>query len=575
MIGEPLFGELNPGLVLIIGALLVPVLPGLVRSSYMLALPVVAFIHVLGLPIGELGQLQLFDMTLVTTRVDKLSLIFGYIFLLATLLGVIYALHVGDRVQHATGLIYAGSAIGAAFAGDLITLFVFWEMTAIASVFLIWAARTDRAYNSGQRYLIVQVGSGVILLVGILMYFRETGSIAFGPIGIESLAGQIILVAFGIKCAFPLLHSWLQDSYPEATPSGTVMLSAFTTKLAVYALARGYAGTDILIPIGATMAIFPLIYAAVENDVRRVLAHCLNNQLGFMVVGVGIGTELAINGTAAHAFCHILYKALLFMAMGAVLFRAGTSKATELGGLARAMPWTLAFCLIGAASISFPLFSGFVAKSLIISAALKGGHFWAWIILVAASAGVFLVCGLRLPYVVFFAGGRKPTADGSVPAVKEAPLNMLIAMGLASAFCVGIGVAYSGLYDLLPYPVKYDPYTLDHIVTQLQLLAFTGLAFALALQFSFLPRNQAATLIDAEWLYRKFGYNIGVTLMLLGQQAWYSVSGGIAKQADAAEQWLADNHSTDSVIGRTWPTGTMAFWAVVMLGGYLVLFYIQ
>lgn len=564
-----MISELNPGIILIIGALLVPVLPRIARGPYMLALPVLAFIHVLGLPMGELGQVQLFDVNLVTLRVDKLSLVFGYIFLLATFIGVIYALHVGDWVQHTAGLIYAGSAIGAAFAGDLITLFVFWELTAIASVFLIWASKTQSAYHSGQRYLIIQIGSGVILLAGILMFYRETGSIAFNAIGIETLAGQIILVAFGIKCAFPLLHNWLQDSYPEATVTGTVMLSAFTTKLAVYALARGYAGTDILIPIGATMTAFPIFYAVIENDLRRVLAYSLNNQLGFMVVGIGIGTEMAINGAAAHAFCHIIYKALLFMSMGAVLYRVGTVKGSELGGLYRSMPWTTGFCMVGAASISaFPLFSGFVSKSLIMTEALKGEYFWTWLILLFASAGVFHHSGIKIPYFAFF-------AHDSGKRCKEAPTNMLIAMAIAAFLCIGIGVYPDPLYAILPYTVKYVPYTLEHVVTQLQLLIFSALAFAVLMRTGIYPPELKSTNLDTDWFYRKLGYNFGATCMLLAGQAWSSITGAVTDVSQRFEQWLSDHHSDDSILGRTWPTGTMAFWATVMLGGYLVLFYFQ
>ena len=393
-----MMSELNPGLILIVGGLLVPFLSGIVRSGFMLALPIFAFLHVLNLPVGEFGQIQLFDLTLVTLRVDKLSLIFGYIFLVAALLGVIYALHVEDAVQNSTALIYAGAAIGATFAGDLISLFVFWELTAIASVFLIWASRTPSAQSAGMRYLIVQIGSGVILLAGIVIFYREAGTIAFYAIGTSTLAGQLILLAFGIKCAFPLVHNWLQDSYPKATITGTVFLSAFTTKLAVYTLARGYAGTDLLITIGAIMAVFPVLFAVIENDLRRVLAYSLNSQLGFMVVGVGIGTEMAIDGAAAHAVCSVLYKALLFMAVGAAMLRTGTANATDLGGLARTMPWTAGLCLVGAASVSaVPLFSGFVSKSLVIGAAMKGGYFWVWLALLFASIGAFHNAASRCP----------------------------------------------------------------------------------------------------------------------------------------------------------------------------------
>ena len=333
----------SPALILILGALPVPLLRGQARNLYMLALPALALAGVLLLEPGSYWQLSILGLELEIVRVDRLATIFGIIFCIAAGLGVLYSLHDQDPVQQVAGLIYAGAAIGAVFAGDLVTLFVFWELTAIASVFLIWARRSERAYRAGMRYLIIQVGSGVLLLAGALLHFNETGSIAFGQLGLGSLGTNLIFLAFGIKCAFPLLHNWLEDAYPEATVSGTVMLSAFTTKLAVYSLARGFPGTEILVYIGVTMTAFPIFYAVIENDLRRVLAYSLNNQLGFMVAGIGVGTQLSLNGTAAHAFCHIIYKALLFMSMGAVLHRTGTIKGSELGGLYKSMPWTTGF----------------------------------------------------------------------------------------------------------------------------------------------------------------------------------------------------------------------------------------
>jgi len=359
----------NPGLILIIGALPVALLPHALRRVYLLVLPLIGLFVVHNLTPGTVVTYEKLGLTLELLRVDRLAMVWGYIFNIAAFLAMLFAFHERDTMQQVSALIYAGAAIAAVFAGDLVTLFVYWELTAISSVFLIWAARTERAYKTGMRYLLIQVGSGVILLAGVLLWYNDTGSIQFGHIGIETLAGKLILIAFGIKCAFPLLHNWLQDAYPEATVTGTVVLSAFTTKLAVYALARGYAGTEMLIYIGATMTAFPIFYAVIENDLRRVLAYSLNNQLGFMVVGIGIGTELSLNGTASHAFSHILYKALLFMSMGAVLYRTGTCKGSELGGLYKSMPFTTGFCIIGAASISaFPLFSGFVSKSMILLA---------------------------------------------------------------------------------------------------------------------------------------------------------------------------------------------------------------
>lgn len=396
---------LTPATLYIAAAVLLPFIPkGTLRQLVLVLVPVAGVAVFWPLPAGIYSDFNLMGLHIGLMRVDDLSRIFGLIFSIAAVLAAIYAWHVRETVQQVATLLYAGSAIGAVFAADLVTLFVFWEGTAIASVFLIWARRTEGAYATGMRYLIVQVGSGVILMAGIVLMYRETGSVAFSRMELGSIATWAIFLAFGIKCAFPLLHNWLQDAYPAATVTGTVVLSAFTTKLAVYALARGFPGTEILIYIGAVMTLFPIFYAVIENDLRRVLAYSLNNQLGFMVVGVGIGTPLALNGTAAHAFCHILYKALLFMSVGAVLFRTGTAKGSELGGLYKTMPWTMVFCVVGAASISaFPLFSGFISKSLILSASADEGHFIVWLVLLFASAGVFHHSGIKIPYFAFFA----------------------------------------------------------------------------------------------------------------------------------------------------------------------------
>ncbi|MFB3059976.1 MAG: Na(+)/H(+) antiporter subunit D [Candidatus Binatia bacterium] len=488
--------NLPPGLIIILGALLVPLFRGRGRALYLLALPVVSLVQVLGLPHGEFGQVSFLSYTLTTIRVDTLSLIFGIIFHIAAFLSVLYALHVKDSVQHVAGLIYAGSAIGAVFAGDLVSLFVYWELTAVSSAFLIWARRTERSYEAGIRYLIIQVASGLLLLVGVIFHAQETGDITFGFLGLDGLGAQLIFVAFGIKCAFPLLHNWLQDAYPEATVTGTVFLSAFTTKLAVYALARGYPGTEILIWIGAIMTAFPIFYAVIENDLRRVLAYSLNNQLGFMVVGIGIGTEMALNGTVAHAFTHIIYKALLFMSMGAVLFRTGTINGSELGGLYKSMPYTTFFCIVGAASISaFPLFSGFVSKSLIMTSVADGAYLWVLLVLLFASAGVFHHSGIKIPFFAFY-------AHDSGIRCKEAPWNMLLAMGIATFLCIGIGVYPKPLYQLLPYPVDYVPYTTTHVITQLQLLLFSALAFAVLKRTGIYPPELKATNLDTDWFYR-------------------------------------------------------------------------
>jgi multicomponent Na+:H+ antiporter subunit D len=563
-----ILNNLPPGTLLILGALLVPLLRGRVLSAYVLVLPVASFLHQLSLPAGHGAAVPFLNYTLDPLRNDALARVWGIIFHLAAFLSLIYALHVRDRVQHAAALVYVGSALAAVYAGDLITFFVFWELTAVASVFLIWASRTERAYRAGLRYLIIQVGSGLLLLAGAVLHVHATGSLAFDHLGTGTLGTNLIFIAFGIKCAFPLLHNWLQDSYPEATVSGTVFLSAFTTKLAVYALARGYAGTEILIGIGAAMTIFPIFYGVIENDLRRVLAYSLNNQLGFMVVGIGIGTGLSLNGTAAHAFVHILYKALLFMSMGAVLYRTGTIKASELGGLYRSMPLTAVFCVVGAASISaFPLFSGFTAKSLIVTAAADGHYTLTFLALLFASAGVFEHAGIKIPYSSFL------SQDSGIRC-KEAPPHMLVAMGLTAFLCIFLGVYPKPLYDILPYPVEFNPYTGSHVLSQLQLLVFAGLCFGFLKIVRLHPPELRCVHLDSDWVYRRL-LPAGVaraarTVARVRARVLARVEADLSR----ARRGVYRHHGPHGIFARTWATGEAIMWVAVLLAACLVFYYL-
>ena len=546
---------LNPGIWLIVGALIAVLLPQTLSRWFAVILPVFLIAFLFSLDLDNYGTISFFDYRLETFRLDELSRVFGLIFLIASALGNLYALGDDvDKLQRSAALAYAGGAIAAVFAGDLITLFIFFEVAAVASVFLIWARRTERAFAAGMRYLIFQIGAGVILLAGLLIHFSVTGSIDFDKLGLEAPGGILILIAFGIKSAFPLVHNWLQDAYPEATISGTVILSGFTTKLAIYALARSYAGTEILIWIGAVMAIFPIFYAIIENDLRRVLTYSLNNQLGFMVVGIGIGTEMALNGTVSHAFVHILYKALLLMSMGAVLLRTGTCNGTELGGLVKTMPWTAAFCIVGAASASaFPLFSGFISKSMIITAAGEQGYWIIWLILLFASAGVLYHSGIRIPYFAFF-------SEDKSHRVKEAPWPMLVAMGAAAFLCIIIGVFPAPLYAMLPFSVDYVPYTAYHVINQLQLLMFAALAFTVLKLIKIYPSDTRGINLDTDWVYRK-----GLMTLIIYSNRYLNTGyrvvcdgavGIISEVINSAKQ-LGNN---DGILSRTPALGSSIAW---------------
>ena len=486
----------HPGLLLILGAWVLPFVKGRVRHAAMLVLPAAALVDCMLMTPGTYGVASFLGQDLVFGRVDGLSLVFSYVFSIMAFVGMVYALHVKDVFQHVSALTYVGGALGVTFAGDFLSLYVFWELMAISSALLVWLRREPSAVAAGFRYLLVHVLGGLVLLAGIVIHWSETGSLAFEDMGAFAggMAWVLILVAFLLNAAVPPLGAWLPDAYPEATVTGAVFMTAFTTKSAVYVLIRGFAGTDLLVWVGAAMAVYGVVYAVLENDARRLLAYHIISQVGYMVCGVGIGTALAINGATAHAFAHILYKALLFMGAGAVMQMTGLRKLNDMGGLYRTMPVTLGLYMIGAFAISaVPLFSGFVSKSMVVSAAGEEHLTTIFLMLTLASAGTFLHTGLKLPYYMFF--GR----DSGLRA-EEPPRNMLVAMGLAAVACVLIGVFPGLLYAHLPNPTEYVPYTLVHVTNALGMLAFTALGFFLLLKHLD-PESKIS--LDTDWFYRR------------------------------------------------------------------------
>lgn len=555
--------NLPPGLILLLGGLLLPLWPGRMRRLAMLILPLLDWYHLtLFSESGAHGQFTWLGQTLMLAQVDALALFFGYAFHLAIFIHALYALDLRDGWQPAAGFAYAGSAIGAVFAGDLLSLFVYWELTAITSVFLIWARRSPRALRAGLHYLLLQLLSGLLLLAGSMVQLAQTGSLAFTVYSHDTAAGALILLAFGIKAAFPLLHGWLTDAYPKATIAGSVFLSAFTTKLAIYALIRGFAGDSLLIGIGAVMIVYSLIWAALEDDLRRVLSYALINQLGLMIVAIGIGSPLAIAGAVAHALSHILYLSLLLMVVGAVLLRTGTARISRLGGLARQMPWTAACCVLGALGMATPGFAGFVSKSLILIAVAETGRLWLWLLVLLASGGVFLVAGLRVCHYAFWAPPREHHQ------VSEAPLSMRIAMGLTALCLLAVGMASQWLYALLPYAVHEHVYGLNHVLTQLQLLLGVTLGFGFCLRRRWLPDPRAG-LVEADWLYRHLLPAGWRRLEAIWQQ--FGAAMRAAWEEALRRLWT---HLAQRPSRQSWPTGTMMLWVAVLLAAYLILYFV-
>lgn len=557
----------HPGVLLILGGVLMAILPYRLRLLTTLVLPLIALIAFLSLPDTLSTQMSLMGYQLHPIYIDGLSWIFTLIFIIAAFIAALYSYHNRDRIEQITLPIYAGSVITAVLAGDLLTLFICWEISALSSAVIVFAGRTPRAKSAGMRYLLVHITSGLLLLLGSLLHYQNEQSLVFSHIGLETGAGMLIFFALAIKCAFPLLHNWLQDAYPEASPTGSVALSVFTTKLAVYCLARAYAGTDALIWVGTIMAIFPVFFVIIENDLRRLLSYSLNNQLGFMVVGIGIGSELSLNGTAAHAFCHILYKSLMFMSMGAVLHQTSTAKASQLGGLYKSMPWTTSFCIIGALSISaFPLFSGFIAKGIILFAVAEEGYWLVWLALLCVS-GILDNTGLRVPYSSFF-------SHDSGHRCREAPTNMLLAMAIAAFSCIFIGVFPGLLYAYLPYSMEFHPYTMDHIIAQLQLVFFALLAFVVLIKNGWYPSVMPARNLDTDWIYRKVCKNIlrGLSsLFARSLVAWQRLRFDTMHRV---VQLITQTSGPQSAVASGSSVGLMVVWVALLLSACLVFYFI-
>jgi multicomponent Na+:H+ antiporter subunit D len=556
---------IHPGLVLIVGALLLPLLRGTLRSVAVVALPLLVLALVWQVPDGPAGQLRYLDHTLTLLQGDKLSRLFATLFSLMAAGGGLFALTQKSRVEVPAAFVYAGSAIGVALAGDLLTVFVFWELMAVGSTLVLWSQGTEAAYRAARRYLMIHLLGGVVLFAGVTGHIVDTGDVAFSRMALDSPAHWLILIGFLVNAGAPPLSAWLPDAYPEASWSGSVFLSAFTTKTAVYVLIRGFPGAELLIWIGLFMAFYGIVYGLLENDIRRILAYTIVNQSGLMMVGVGIGTEMALDGAAAQAFVGVIYVALLLMSAGSVMQMTGKRKCTELGGLVRTMPLTAACGVIGAMAISaFPLTSGFISKSMVSQAALDGHHLWIWLLLTAASAGACLHAGIKFSWFVFFRqdSGLRPT---------EPPLSMRWAMVLFSLLCIALGVWPGPLYALLPYAVNYVPYTGAHVVTQLQLLLFSGLVFFVLLPY--LKRSLTITL-DADWLWRillpALLRNVGMPLV----RGWNMLVHAAYVLITESTALVLYQHRQEGRFARTWSTRSMALWVLVLLLGFLILYYV-
>lgn len=441
--------------------------------------PVLAILSVFSTGPGDYLHLSYLGLDLNLGRLDPLSLVFANVFAIQALIGFIYAFHLKEVRHHVAAAAYVGGAFGCVFAGDYLTLFIFWEVMSVASTMLIWfnGKNNPRAVGAGIRYFLIHTIGGLLMLAGILLRYQVVGDFVFNPVNPLTAAyyDWLIMFGFGVNAAFVIAHAWLPDAYPEATIPGAVFMSAFTTKTAVYVLARGFAGWEFLAWMGVAMALYGVFYATMENNARRILSYHIMSQVGYMVAGIGIGTAMTLNGAAAHAYAHILYKGLLFMSVGAVLYSTGTAKLNELGGLAGRLPLVMLAYVVAGLSISgMPMFNGFVSKTMTIAGAFDDHQVLLGMLMEVAAVGTFLSVGLKLPYFAFWGG--KPAYTGEL---KPVPINMYLAMGASACLCIAQGLHPDLLYRYLPYAgwETFHPWSSWKVLMTLMLLGFTGLGF--------------------------------------------------------------------------------------------------
>jgi multicomponent Na+:H+ antiporter subunit D len=558
-------GVLHPAFPLLVAAALIGLTRGHLRSAVLFIAPLASLWALWQIPDGVVATASFLGYDIQPIEGSAVRRLFATIFAIMAFTGGLFAFRQARWYELAAGYAYAAGAVGVSFAGDLITLFLFWELMAIFSTVVVWCGGTPQARRAGIRYAIMHLLGGVILKVGIEGIIVHTGSVEIQPLLATNFDTWMILIGILINAAAPPVSAWLADAYPVSSPTGSVFLSAFTTKSAVLALILLFPGEPVLIWVGLYMIFYGIIYALLENDARRILAYSVVNQVGFMVVAVGIGTEMALNGAAAHAFAHIIYKALLFMSAGVVIYRTGVTRCSDLGGLFRTMPLTATCGIIGALAISsFPLTSGFTTKTLISVAAEQQGLALVYFLLAAASAGVFLHAGIKFPWFVFFQkdSGMRP---------KDAPWNMAVAMVFFAFLCIFLGVYPEPLWALLPYPVEYDAYAPGKVLFYLQLLLFSGLAFFLLLP---LMKRTRTISLDTDWFWRVALVRLGQWLLDVGAAA----AGRLATLAGAVRQGpgarLIALLGQDGAMGRTWQIGTTALWIAVLLTAYVLLYYL-
>jgi multicomponent Na+:H+ antiporter subunit D len=388
-------------------------------------------------------------------RIDALNALVALIVAGIGAITLPYALRsVADEIpRRQTPFFYAAfllcfdGLLGITQTGDIFNLFVFLEISSLSSYALISMGRNRRALTAAYQYLIMGTIGATFLLIGIGLVYAETGTLNMVDLS-ERLpaifdhrtvhtAFAFMLVGISLKLALFPLHLWLPNAYTYAPSAITVFLAATATKVAVYVMLRIVftVFSNQFVQITPTELVFLLLgmagilYASVaaiyQPDAKRLLAYSSIAQIGYMVLGIGLDSALGLTATVVHVFNHALMKGALFMALGALVYRVGSTRLSQIGGLGREMPWTFgAIFIAGLSLIGVPGTAGFISKWYLVLAAIEQQH-WLIALIILVGSLLAVVYMWNLVETLFF----QPATPRAEP-VREAPLSMLVPMWL-------------------------------------------------------------------------------------------------------------------------------------------------
>ncbi len=394
-------------------------------------------------------------------------------------------------------LFFIGAMVGLVLSSNLLMTFVFWEITALCSYALIAFHNDDpKAVRGGIKALIITSVGGVGLLLGALVIYAQTGTYdinSFLAVSQEIPANVLSLLAFGFLIAaaaksaqFPF-QTWLPDAMEAPSPISALIHSATMVNAGVYLLARFYPAfqdvpywREAVMVVGALSAILAAVMALVSNDLKRVLAYSTVSQLGYMVYAIGTGSVFA---SQFHLFSHSVFKALLFLAAGAVIHSIGTRDMGAMGGVGRKLPFVKWVFLIGALALAgIPFLNGFWSKELILEHGVKDGPVWLYIFMLFV-AGLTALYTIRCVWLVFFGEPRSEYHANNEGWAMRIALAVLAAAALFSWLLVGrfsllLGEKSLPYHGIEPFGLKDLFHEILSIPTLIALVVITiGLLF--------------------------------------------------------------------------------------------------